>query len=217
MSDGISRPGTCPTALGQREETAADVFCPTSSTTTADSRLGSWSCSCTPTGAAIGFVTHSEGAGNSCGSFQQLQIEHFFDVGTAALSSPSTPPTSAEETADQIIEYLRQIDVDAPLRRHTAVGQTFVTIAVVNGPLLRVLEDLVGFRDLVILLENRIISGVLVRVVLFRQSAIRFGYLRFRGCPRYTQNFVITTFGHSSSTAQKVFGFRGRKKNSPKR
>ena len=97
------------------------------------------------------------------------KVDLHFHIGTATLAGVEVSAT-AEEATEQIERIVHASS--ASLRSLFMLLHAFVSILIVDSSYLCVGEDIVRFGDFDESLVRRVIVGVLVGVVLFRESAV---------------------------------------------
>src|SRR5207253_1835344 len=108
---------------------------------------------------------------------------------------------AAEQIPEQVAEIaeVAEVDVEPAGSARTADASVRRSEAVVLLPLLGIGEDVVRRLDLLELLLGSRVAGVLVRVVLARELAVRLADLVLRGALLHAQGVVQG--GHQSSSS----------------
>ena len=108
-------------------------------------------------------------------------------------------PASAEITHEgaQRIRKIKPIESAVGAWPGARTAQAGVAELVVGAPLLVVLEDLVSLRCFLEFLLRRLVPGVLVGVVLYRQPAIRLLDLVSVGVAIDAEDVIVVAFVHS--------------------
>ncbi len=142
---------------------------------------------------------HANGLLGTVHDVLKRELDADLDVGAAGAgpASPAHPEEVAEpETSELTHEDVQRL-VEGPESAEPAATaadaspQPLVPVAVVQGPQLRVAEDLVGLSGLLEPLLGLGVVGVPVRVVPERRLPIRLLNGRIVGAARHTQNLVV--------------------------
>src|SRR6185437_2127364 len=124
-----------------------------------------------------------------------------------AIVPPAAAAAAACELAEQIVENVGERGGEIEAEPIAAAAMTVlegrVAEAIIGRALLIVLQDIVGFADLLEANFCRCVAVVAIRMMLFRELSI--GALDgVRGrAPLDAKNFVITTLVHASALALK--------------
>ena len=130
--------------------------------------------------------------------FRECQLEIEAQVGAARLAR--TPATTAEEIAEQIAERREDVlDVgEAGTAGATAAAlEPVEAVAIVDGALLVIAEDLVRVRRFLELLFGGFVVGVLVGMELLREPAICLLQIGLARATLDSQDFIEITHGAS--------------------
>src|SRR5690606_25237944 len=129
-------------------------------------------------------------------------------VGTAlarvALAGAAAAAPAAHEFAEQVVEDVghrgREVGAEAagPAGAAPAVLEGGVAELVVGGPLLLVLEDLVGLVDLFEFLLGGGVTRIAVRMVLLGEAAESAFQIAFTGASFDAENIVVVALGHEN-------------------
>src|SRR5712691_7011056 len=117
-------------------------------------------------------------------SVLQRNLEVVAQVAAAAWSTLG--PAAGAHRAEHLFEDIGKAAGEPAgeiTRAATAIFERGVAEPVVGGPLLVVLQDIVGFADVLELVLGRFVAGIAVRVVLHRELAV--GPLQLIGIGRF--------------------------------
>src|SRR5690606_24701476 len=174
------------------------------------------------TGFRAGAVAALAGDGTAEGDFPFGALGRFFErdfevvaqigavaVGTAAstaatekllenATSAATTAAGVEDFAEDVEGIVESTAASAGAARTGAAGllEGGVTVAVVGGPFLRVLEDFVGLGDFFEHLLGLLVTGVFVRVILDGLLAVGFFELVFGRAFLDAEQFVVIGLSH---------------------
>jgi len=115
--------------------------------------------------------------------------------------------TAAAHRAEHLLEDVGKAAGEPPAKAEiagaaAAVLERGVAVAVIGRALLIVLQDVIGFADVLELLLGGVVAGIAVRVILHRELAV--SPLQFIGISRFrdTKDLVKVLLRHSSSDAR---------------
>ena len=111
---------------------------------------------------------------------------------------PSTPP--AEDVTEDVAKDVADVAMESAWSARPGartVVDTRVAELVIGSPLLRVLEDLVGFLRLLEFFLRGLVIRISIRMVFHRQPAISFFQLIVGRRFRHAQCFVVVRFCHA--------------------
>jgi hypothetical protein len=122
---------------------------------------------------------------------EQFDVENRRDVlapPRPALPASSTSPP-AKETAEKIAEDIAQVGASVGIRSRSI--NPGMTVAVVPGSLVWVVQDRIRLIDFGVANLGLVVADIPVRVILFGEDAVSLGDFHIGGCPGDTENFVI--------------------------
>src|SRR5690606_15864614 len=113
-------------------------------------------------------------------------------------TSAATTAAGVEDFAEDVEGIVESTAASAGAARTGAAGllEGGVTVAVVGGPFLRVLEDFVGLGDFFEHLLGLLVTGVFVRVILDGLLAVGFFELVFGRAFLDAEQFVVIGLSH---------------------
>jgi hypothetical protein len=129
-------------------------------------------------------------------------LQRYFEVVTQ-IAAAARPGLSSSAVAHELAEHFVE-DVGKPAGKAEFAGSARAALlkggmakAVVSRTLLVVLEDVVGFADVLELLLGVLVAGIAVRVTLHREFAIGLFEIVGTGGPRNAESLVIILLSHA--------------------
>jgi hypothetical protein len=140
-------------------------------------------------------VCYRDLAGDAGYRLLQRQLHTVGKIGTPVDSrSSTTASASTKDIAEDILKAAKATTETAMPATHRWVD-TRMSKLIIGSPFLAVAEYLIGLFGL---LEFRLplLSGVAIRVVLHRHTAVGFFQIGLAGIAIHPEHFVIISFGH---------------------
>ena len=132
----------------------------------------------------------------------QRDLHVVAQIGAAPRAGPAALAAcrgAAHEFAEDILENIAErAEIGRPSATAAAIAERGMTVAIISGALLRVLQAIIGFADRLELRLMLLAPAVLVRMVFHREPAIGGFDRAIVGVARAAEQFVIIDFGGHS-------------------
>jgi hypothetical protein len=164
-------------------------------------------------GFAGGRAGHADGGllAGECLLQRDRHVVAQIGAASARLAAAAAPRELAEHLVEDVGEAGgAEVEAAEAASARVAVLERGMTVAVIGGALLIILEDVVGFADFLELVLGRLVPLIAIRVELHGQRPVGLLDLIGAGAARDAEGLVIILLGHGSDVGYQASGIRMR-------